>query len=206
MAQKTTAPEMPDIAAATGSAAPAAAGGAVDEAQRDALAAKLVDRFCVWSGAAGLIPLPIIDVATVAGVQLHMLRKLSDMYGIPFSDNSGKSIIASLAGSVIPASSTMGIASALKSVPAFGTAVASAVMPLSAAGSTWVIGRVFIQHFASGGTLLDFNPPDYREFIKSQKNKWSKRSGASGSTAEAAASAPAASATGSEAGKGATGV
>jgi hypothetical protein len=27
----------------------------------------------------------------------------------------------------------------------------------------------FIQHFASGGTLLDFNPPDYREFIKAQK-------------------------------------
>jgi hypothetical protein len=30
---------------------------------------------------------------------------------------------------------------------------------------------VFIQHFASGGTLLDFNPPDYREFIKAQKEK-----------------------------------
>jgi hypothetical protein len=24
---------------------------------------------------------------------------------------------------------------------------------------------VFIQHFASGGTLLDFEPPNYREFI-----------------------------------------
>jgi hypothetical protein len=30
---------------------------------------------------------------------------------------------------------------------------------------------VFIQHFASGGTLLDFNPPDYREFIKAQQEK-----------------------------------
>jgi hypothetical protein len=26
----------------------------------------------------------------------------------------------------------------------------------------------FIEHFASGGTLLDFEPPDYREFIKSK--------------------------------------
>jgi hypothetical protein len=33
---------------------------------------------------------------------------------------------------------------------------------------------VFIQHFASGGTLLDFNPPDYREFIKAQKEKLSR--------------------------------
>jgi hypothetical protein len=39
-----------------------------------------------------------------------------------------------------------------------------------------VIGKVFIQHFASGGTLLDFNPPDYREFIKAQKENFSKRS------------------------------
>ena len=44
-------------------------------------------------------------------------------------------------------------------------------MPVASAGATWVIGKVFIQHFASGGTLLDFNPPDYREFIKGQKAK-----------------------------------
>jgi hypothetical protein len=44
-------------------------------------------------------------------------------------------------------------------------------MPAFSAGATYLIGKVFIQHFASGGTLLDFNPPDYREFIKAQKVK-----------------------------------
>ena len=29
-----------------------------------------------------------------------------------------------------------------------------------------MIGMAFVQHFESGGTLLDFDPPDYREFIK----------------------------------------
>ena len=51
-------------------------------------------------------------------------------------------------------------------------------MPVFSAGATYVIGKVFIQHFASGGTLLDFNPPDYREFIKAQKEKLSARSAA----------------------------
>jgi hypothetical protein len=51
-------------------------------------------------------------------------------------------------------------------------------MPTVSAGATYVIGKVFIQHFASGGTLLDFNPPDYREFIKAQKEKFSSRSSA----------------------------
>ena len=48
-------------------------------------------------------------------------------------------------------------------------------MPVLSAGATYAIGKAFIQHFATGGTLLDFNPPDYREFIKVQKEKWDSR-------------------------------
>jgi uncharacterized protein (DUF697 family) len=147
--------------------------------ERDEAASKLVDRLSLWSGAAGLIPVPLVDIAAVGGVQLHMLRRLSEIYGVPFSENRGKAIIASLAGSVIPAStattSAIGVASALKTIPGVGTAIATCTMPLFSAGATWVIGKVFIQHFASGGTLLDFNPPDYREFIKAQKEKWDAR-------------------------------
>jgi hypothetical protein len=48
-------------------------------------------------------------------------------------------------------------------------------MPVLSAGATYAIGKAFIQHFQSGGTLLDFNPPDYREFVRSQKEKWESR-------------------------------
>jgi uncharacterized protein (DUF697 family) len=143
--------------------------------QRDAEAQKLVDRFTLWSGGAGLIPIPLVDIAAVGGVQVQMLRKLSDIYGVPFSDNIGKSVLASLAGSLIPASAAtttaMGVTSALKLIPGVGTLIAAVTMPAFSAGATYLIGKVFIQHFASGGTLLDFNPPDYREFIKAQKEK-----------------------------------
>lgn len=156
--------------------------------ERDQAAAKLVDRFCLWSGAAGLIPIPIVDIATVGGVQLQMLRRLSEIYGVPFSDNQGKSIIASVAGAVVPELSAAGISSAFKFVPVVGTAVGTCSMAVFSAGATWVIGKVFIQHFASGGTLLDFNPPDYREFIKAQKEKWNARRAAT-SSADKSASA-----------------
>jgi uncharacterized protein (DUF697 family) len=149
--------------------------------RRDELASQVVDRFSLWSGAAGLIPVPIVDVAAVGGVQLVMLRRLSEIYDVPFSENRGKSIIASLAGSVLPASTAtttaMTVGSLVKGLPVVGWAVGTLTMPVFAAGATWVIGKVFIQHFASGGTLLDFNPPDYREFIKAQKEKFSARSG-----------------------------
>jgi uncharacterized protein (DUF697 family) len=159
--------------------------------QRDEQASQVVDRFSLWSGAAGLIPIPLVDVATVAGVQLQMLRKLSDIYGVPFSDNRGKSIIVSLAGAIIPASTAtttaMTFGSLIKGVPGIGSTIGALTMPVYAAGVTFVIGRVFMKHFASGGTLLDFNPPDYREFIKSQQEKVASRFGRApkpGSTAE----------------------
>jgi uncharacterized protein (DUF697 family) len=157
------------------------------DSPRDELASHLVDRLSLWSGAAGLIPVPLVDMAAVGGVQLHMLRRLSQIYGVPFSENRGKSILTSLVGAVIPASTATTTASLMKSLPVIGTAIGALAMPVASAGATWVIGKVFIQHFASGGTLLDFNPPDYREFIKAQREKLGMRGAAPASTAEATA-------------------
>jgi uncharacterized protein (DUF697 family) len=144
--------------------------------RRDELASKLVDRFAVWSGFAGLIPVPVVDAVAVGGLQLQLVRRISQIYGVPFHENRGKALIASLAGAMIPTTSGVGAASMLKLVPVVGTIVSAAVMPALSAGATFAIGKVFIQHFASGGTLLDFNPPDYRTFLKAQKEMWSSRS------------------------------
>jgi len=149
--------------------------------QRTATASKLVDRFALWSGVAGLIPAPIIDVFAVGGLQLQMLNRLSQIYGVPFAENRGKALIASLAGSWIPATSGIGAASAFKFVPILGTLVAGFVMPVLSAGATYAIGNAFIKHFESGGTLLDFNPPDYREFVKASKEMWDSRTKGSSS-------------------------
>ena len=142
---------------------------------RQELASKLVDRFALWSGVAGLIPVPVVDAATVAGLQLQMVRRISQIYDVNFSENVGKSLVAALAGAMVPATSSIGAASLLKAVPIFGTIAAGFVMPVLASGATYAIGRAFIQHFETGGTLLDFNPPDYREFLRSQKELWDIR-------------------------------
>jgi hypothetical protein len=82
----------------------------------------------------------------------------------------------------------MGAASALKAIPVLGTITSAFVMPVLSAGATYAIGKAFIQHFASGGTLLDFNPPDYREFIKAQKEMWESRTLRSRGSAESSSS------------------
>jgi len=142
---------------------------------REEMASNLVDRFALWSGVAGLIPVPLVDVATVGGLQIQMVRRISQIYDVEFSENRGKALIASLVGSLIPATSGVGAASMLKAVPIIGTIAGGFVMPVLSAGATYAIGKAFIQHFATGGTLLDFNPPDYREFIRAQRDMWDSR-------------------------------
>src|SRR6476469_6555524 len=45
----------------------------VDAAATKSRARKLVERFSLYSGVAGLLPVPVVDVAAVGGVQLQML-------------------------------------------------------------------------------------------------------------------------------------
>jgi uncharacterized protein (DUF697 family) len=144
-------------------------------------ATKLVERFSLWSGAAGLIPVPFIDLVAVGGVQIQMLRRISQIYGVPFSKNRGRAIIAGLAGAMIPATAGIGMSSFIKSVPLVGTAVGAITTPALSVGATYAIGMVFIQHFATGGTLLDLAPPDYHEFIKAQIKLHDSQSKASAS-------------------------
>jgi len=46
---------------------------------RRARAVKLVERLSLWSGAAGLIPVPFVDLAAIGGVQIQMLRRISQI-------------------------------------------------------------------------------------------------------------------------------
>jgi uncharacterized protein (DUF697 family) len=177
--------------ASVNSAAEAVASAAAEAPEaRDQVAAKLVDRFAIWSGVAGLVPIPVVDVLAVGGLQLQMLRRLSQIYGVEFSENRGKALIAALAGCMIPATSGMGAASALKAVPVINILAAGFIMPVLSAGATYAIGKAFVQHFESGGTLLDFNPPDYREFIKAQKEMWESRSRGRSTGSTTATSSP----------------
>ena len=155
----------PDAGKVPPSRSKAAATAAASDGDRRLRAAKVVDRFSFWSGVAGLLPVPFVDLAAVAAVQIQMLRVISRIYDVPFSENRGKALIAGLFGTVIPVSTGVGMASVVKSIPIAGTAVGALVTPALAVAATYAIGRVFIQHFASGGTLLDFEPPNYREFI-----------------------------------------
>lgn len=144
-------------AASYGAAAPIAA-------DRAAAAQLIVDRYVKYSAAAGLVPMPLVDVAAIAAVQLSMLKALTAHYGVPFSQQRGKSVVAAFIGSLMP--SFAGHQMLKLAGPIFGMASISGF----AASATYAVGRLFISHFEAGGTLIDLDVERARHQLAAQLN------------------------------------
>lgn len=137
---------------------------------KERAATELVKKYMLYSAGAGLIPVPLVDFAAIAGVELKMLQDLGELYDVPFSQDRVRPIVASILGGYASQKIGAGVgASALKSVPLIGQAIGMVSVSAFAAGITWAIGKVFIQHFASGGTFLDFDPEKVRAFFGKSK-------------------------------------
>ncbi|MBP7654198.1 YcjF family protein [Candidatus Dependentiae bacterium] len=132
-------------------------------------AKKLVKNYMWWSIGAGIIPIPFVDMMSVTGVQMKLLYEMSKIYNIPFKENAVKSILSTLLGSIVPNSLSYGsVGSIIKSIPLIGTVLGAISMSIFSGAATYAIGKVFIQHFESDGTFLDFEPNKVKEYFKEQ--------------------------------------
>ncbi|MDY6988823.1 MAG: YcjF family protein [Thermodesulfobacteriota bacterium] len=127
-------------------------------------ASKIIKNHVMGSMGVGLIPVPLVDLVALTGVQLNMLRKLSNLYDISFSKEKVKNLLGSLLGSAIPISVSGTVASLVKAIPVVGHTSAALVMPATSGATTYAVGKVFVQHFESGGTFLNFNPDEVKEY------------------------------------------
>ena len=126
----------------------------------------------------GLIPVPVVDLVALTGIQLNMLRKLAKAYDVPFLKDKVKNMLASLIGGGLPVTFSGAFTSLMKSVPIVGQTAGALAMPILAGATTYAVGKVFTQHFASGGTFLNFDPDAvkdyYYEMFKEGQNMASK--------------------------------
>ena len=119
----------------------------------------------------GLVPVPLVDLAGLTAIQLDMIYKLSKVYDVPFSKDRVKSIISSFAGSVAPVMLTSSVASFLKIIPVVGAFAAPLAVGGTGAAFTYALGKVFIQHYETGGNILNFDPVKMQEYFKEQFDK-----------------------------------
>ena len=144
----------------------------VDPESRLGRAQAVVHRNVMWALGAGLVPVPFVDVVAVTSVQLKMLKELSEVYDVPFTSSIAKKLIGALLAGVgsVGVGSVIG-ASLAKLIPFVGTTLGVISVPIFAGAFTHATGRVFVMHFESGGTILDFNPQAMRKHFKEEFEK-----------------------------------
>jgi uncharacterized protein (DUF697 family) len=146
----------PENSSASGAAAQPSPQGSAEAAQRRRQAIAIVERHANMSVMGGMIPVPILNVAGTTAIMVHMVSRLSRLYGVPFERNRARATVIGLMGGVLPT----GLASAtawglLQMVPGanvFGLVVSS----VTAGACARSLGALFIDHFETGATLADF--------------------------------------------------
>jgi uncharacterized protein (DUF697 family) len=157
-----------DMARATPSAASAATAVMEPPAEltKEEQAKEIMYKYMVQNAALGFLPIPVVDVITIGGTQLAMLNGIAKIYDIDYSQHMAKPIIASLLGALGYDFAIRGVAGTLvKLVPVVGLLVGVASMPIMGAASTYAVAKIFIQHFESGGTFINFDAKEAKQYF-----------------------------------------
>lgn len=116
----------------------------------------------------GILPMPGVDLVALTGVQLNLLRRLGDLYGHKLSDQVGRKLLGALLSGYLPLAVAAPVASVLKLVPGVGAMAGVLAQSTLAGAFTYAVGKLFLQHFESGGTFLDFNPAEVGAKLREQ--------------------------------------
>jgi uncharacterized protein (DUF697 family) len=145
----------------------------MEMAEHEPAAGKIVEKHVWYAAGAGLIPVPLVDMAVITGINLNLIKALSAQYGVEFREDRGKAIVGALAGGLsagVLAQNPVanGI---LRAIPLIGQTVAALSMSVFGGAFTYAVGQVFIQHYATGGTMLDFDTSKARTLMSEQFEK-----------------------------------
>lgn len=144
----------------------------IDIEAANAQAEQIIKRQVKWAAAAAIVPVPLLDLAALAAVQVKMIKGIAQCYGTSASETSLKPLVASLLGTLGAAGISGGlVGSSAKVIPVTGTILGSISFAAFGSAATYALGRVFASHFAAGGTLENFNASAAGGRLKSEFQK-----------------------------------
>ena len=114
-----------------------------------------MQRHAAYSIVGGIVPLPLVNAASVTAINLRMVKVLSELYGVPFVRDRARAVIIALMGGIMPTGvGALTTATLLYIIPG-SSLLGLAMSSVTAAACTRGIGRIFVEHFESGATTLD---------------------------------------------------
>ena len=116
-------------------------------AEIDAKAQRLIKNTAWGSAGLGLVPVPIVDLVAIGGLQVWLVRELAKLHGVPMAGNRIKTLVSALVGGGAPSLITTGTVSLFKAIPLVGPVLGLALAPSLSGVSTLALGRVFHARF-----------------------------------------------------------
>lgn len=144
--------------------------------ERHLAASKIIASAATWSAAAGIIPVPVLDLVALGAVQGKMIADLSALYGERPSNEVSRGLVAVLLGTFAPAGATgVLLGSGVKAMPVFGAILGAVTMAGFSGAATYAIGKIFVRHFEQGGTLATFSVDAVADDLKAEFSKASAK-------------------------------
>ena len=132
-------------------------------------ARKLISSAAKWSMAASLIPVPYLDMATLATLQTRLILNLAALYNQRLPKEAVSGVISVLIGTLAPAGASHVATSVLvKFMPGVGSLIGAASLAAFSSAATYAVGNVFVRHFESGGSYASFSPKDVHADLKKE--------------------------------------
>ncbi len=130
---------------------------------------KIITKSSAKASAIAALPIPLIDVAGVSFVQLQMVKKIGEKYGVSTDDKSSiliSSVITALLGKLI----SVGVSSAVNATNLDKMLGESLVKASIAGFVTTITGEVYDNHFKNNGSFEDISVEGFLDYLKDQIN------------------------------------
>ena len=102
--------------------------------------------------AAAIIPIPVADIGAITAVEIDMLRALTKIYGLNWSENLGKQAVGIGAACIIGPGLW---GAAVKFIPGLGAIIGGAIQMTIAGSVCFALGKAYQEHLESGGEVID---------------------------------------------------
>lgn len=131
-------------------------------------AQRIIRNAMLVSLAAGLEPIPLVDIPILLGTQIRLVLRLAALYGEPLNSADGRNHARELIATMASGLGLRYLAEqAAKAVPFGGDFIAGAI----AGAATWSIGQVALEYYESGKTI---NPGRIRQLYFSFYRRFRK--------------------------------
>ncbi len=128
----------------------------------DEKANKIIKSHVMWSMGAGLVPIPLADIASVTAIQMDALKQLAELHEVEYTEANGKRFAAALVGGL---AARVG-ASAFKAIPGVGSIIGGLSMSAMSGASTFALCQVADKHFRTHGDFLEVDWDDAKDAYK----------------------------------------